>query len=308
MSAEELASYQFQLEQVEEALSKDPDSQELKKLQTDLKDLISLYTQLTGGGAAAPASVKSESKAPTSESSTPASSATKSRVSRWGAKSSDSHTPTSPYTSSPTPTAPQTFLQFAPKRFTVGQRVLARYSADGKYYDAVIDAVPQEGLGVYTVTFKGYGNKEAVKGEDIKPISQPQHHHKRPISAIEAASANDTTADSDSAAASSASTAAASHDAEKKKKKKKFNPDGTAAAKSKNNEQVEKQKAWLAFATGGAGGKKAKAKAAAAMPLLKKSSIFKTPDDPNAKVGVVGSGKPMTQFQQRGKHVYRDDE
>lgn len=50
MAAEELASYQFQLEQVEDALSKDPDSQELKKLQSDLKDLISLYSQLAGGG------------------------------------------------------------------------------------------------------------------------------------------------------------------------------------------------------------------------------------------------------------------
>ncbi|KAJ3267501.1 hypothetical protein HK104_005818, partial [Borealophlyctis nickersoniae] len=81
-----------------------------------------------------------------------------------------------------------------------------------------------------------------------------------------------------------------------KKKKKNFNKTGSS---KKESEQAEKQKAWLSFATG-KGSKKAPA------PLLKKSSIFSTPDDPNAKVGVVGSGKPMTQFHQRGKHIFQD--
>ncbi|KAJ3049806.1 hypothetical protein HK097_009208, partial [Rhizophlyctis rosea] len=97
------------------------------------------------------------------------------------------------------------------------------------------------------------------------------------------------------------------------KKKKPFKKDGqTATAKAKDNEQVQKQQAWLAFATGKSTGKtktKAAASPATPAPLLakKKASIFATPDDPNAKVGVVGSGKPMTQFVQRGKHVYRGE-
>lgn len=46
MSKEELASYQFQLGQVNEALEKDPENEELLKLSGDLKELITLYQTL----------------------------------------------------------------------------------------------------------------------------------------------------------------------------------------------------------------------------------------------------------------------
>lgn len=43
MSAEEIESYKFQLEQVELALDSDPENEELKKLQNDLKELIQMF-------------------------------------------------------------------------------------------------------------------------------------------------------------------------------------------------------------------------------------------------------------------------
>jgi survival of motor neuron-related-splicing factor 30 len=36
----------------------------------------------------------------------------------------------------------------------------------------------------------------------------------------------------------------------------------------------------------------------------KKESIFKSPDDYTGKVGVTGSGKGLTDFQRREKHLH----
>lgn len=36
----------------------------------------------------------------------------------------------------------------------------------------------------------------------------------------------------------------------------------------------------------------------------KRESIFKSPDDPFGKVGVTGSGKGLTEFQRREKHLH----
>jgi survival of motor neuron-related-splicing factor 30 len=39
----------------------------------------------------------------------------------------------------------------------------------------------------------------------------------------------------------------------------------------------------------------------------KRESIFKSPDDPQGKVGVTGSGKGLTEFQRREKHFHLKD-
>ncbi|CAO3634941.1 unnamed protein product [Mucor hiemalis] len=88
----------------------------------------------------------------------------------------------------------------------------------------------------------------------------------------------------------------------KPKKKKDSTTNGATTPKKKKTVEFENKKnAWLNFATG-TNSKKKKSVGGAA-PINKKS-IFKTPDNPEGKVGVVGSGKGMTTFQQRGKHVY----
>jgi survival-of-motor-neuron-related-splicing factor 30 len=40
----------------------------------------------------------------------------------------------------------------------------------------------------------------------------------------------------------------------------------------------------------------------------KKESIFKVPDGTAGKVGVVGSGKGVTEYQKRGKHQFQEDD
>ncbi len=38
--------------------------------------------------------------------------------------------------------------------------------------------------------------------------------------------------------------------------------------------------------------------------LSKKGSMFSVPDAPGAKVGVIGSGKGMTDYKPRGRHDF----
>jgi len=87
-----------------------------------------------------------------------------------------------------------------------------------------------------------------------------------------------------------------SNDKKDKDKKKK-----SGEGQKKINEQNLKQKSWLAFASGSAmaPGRKTTKTKRLVQPPINKRSIFATPENPEGKVGVVGSGKPMTQFQQR---------
>ncbi len=66
---------------------------------------------------------------------------------------------------------------------------------------------------------------------------------------------------------------------------------------TKQTEAKEKAQAWQKFATKGA--KKGYAIAGATG-----KSMFKTPDDPMAKVGVVGAGRGMTSNASKQKHKY----
>mmetsp|Transcript_50972 Transcript_50972/g.75632 ORF Transcript_50972/g.75632 Transcript_50972/m.75632 type:complete len:225 (-) Transcript_50972:508-1182(-) len=69
-------------------------------------------------------------------------------------------------------------------------------------------------------------------------------------------------------------------------------------------ERREKQKSWQDFVSGSGGSKKKSKKRglAGVDKLNKKKSIFRTEDGMNAKVGVIGSGKSMTEYTKRAKH------
>lgn len=63
--------------------------------------------------------------------------------------------------------------------------------------------------------------------------------------------------------------------------------------------QNKKQNDWQQFQT-----TKAKTKKVGFFTGRKKESIFKSPEDPFGKVGVTGSGKGLTDFQKREKHLH----
>ncbi|ORY91245.1 hypothetical protein BCR43DRAFT_101606 [Syncephalastrum racemosum] len=239
--SDDTESYQYQLEQVELALSKDPDNEELKKLQHDLKELIALTSQLEQ-------QQQKQKKKSVSPSASP--------VDRKGSSPS-------------TPTGGGTTAALKAHEFSVGQEVLARWSGDGQFYRATITAIGGADQ-VFSVVFKGYQDNEMVKAEDVKAL-----HNKKRQGIFE--------------------------DVVVKKPKKEKTP---GQPKKKVHEEEVKKSAWLNFASGGDKGKKKKMVAA---PINKKS-IFKTPDNPQGKVGVVGSGQGMTAYNRRGKHQYNATE
>eukprot|EP00898_Chlorokybus_atmophyticus_P009289 jgi/Chlat1/990/Chrsp108S01415 len=64
-------------------------------------------------------------------------------------------------------------------------------------------------------------------------------------------------------------------------------------------EHNSKATSWKRFQTGKAN----TSKKAGFLTGTRKGSIFATPDNPEGKVGVTGSGKPMTDFAKRDKYV-----
>ncbi|TPX36307.1 hypothetical protein SmJEL517_g01626 [Synchytrium microbalum] len=305
MAAEELGQYEFQLQQVDEALSRDPSNSELLKLKTSLVELIQLVHATVGIPAQQP---------------------------------SNSHTtPDSPKLQQQS-SSTSTLNKSSTTQWTRGQRVMAKYQKDGLFYEATIDSIPTEKTLTYRVVFTGYGNSEQVRPNDIREVPPlPSIPASALLNTASASSTNPQSSSTESEAATRKRTASESvfgppPSVERKKARKDAaaagasgvaSGIGNAGGHSSNNnsvtpasgsasskaaavaqkkrapkEEVVKQKEWLAFASGSA--KKSSLK----VVPLKQKSMFATPDDPTAKVGVVGSGKGMTQFQQRGKHIF----
>lgn len=163
---------------------------------------------------------------------------------------------------------------------------MAKWSVDKQYYEATILNVISPTS--YQIVFNGYGNEEVVNDTDIKEIASKAepaaataatthdtNNRKRPYATIVAAPSTELT-----------NPHAVDTERKKKIKKKK-----EANINKKEQEQVKKQKAWNSFA-------KSNSK------ILKNNSIFKTPTEYNGKVGFSGSGRPMTKFSERKKHIY----
>src|ERR1051325_4404931 len=122
MNSEELAQYQYQLDQVNLALKSEPENPELLKLKTDLTELINLTNTI---------------------------------IDQEVTLSPKRSTSISPRTNS-TPTTPtSTSIPTFTKPLQVGDSCLARWSGDGQFYQAQITAIGG-GDQVFSVVFKGY--------------------------------------------------------------------------------------------------------------------------------------------------------
>ncbi|ORX57686.1 hypothetical protein BCR36DRAFT_133224 [Piromyces finnis] len=249
--SEDLETYQFQLDQVNEAIEKDPENTELQKLRDDLLQLVNLLKASTEA-----------SSNENSKQSTESSSKHHSNVNTQSETNTKNHNK---------------------KKLEKGSVVMAKWSVDKQYYEATILNVISPTS--YQIVFNGYGNEEIVSDNDIKEIiskaetapapSTDSNNKKRSYSTIIAAPSTELTNPH-------------AVDPEKKKKLKKKKE---ANISKKEQEQVQKQKAWNLFA-------KSNSK------ISRNSSIFKTPTEYNGKVGFSGSGRPMTKFSERKKHIY----
>lgn len=155
-----------------------------------------------------------------------------------------------------------------------GTKVMAKYHRDSKCYPARVDEVVPGG---WKVTYLSYGNTDIVPYEYIRAMPKTE----------EAAAAEDFVVPENMKILETDT------DAEKKRKKK-------AIKALKNNHRLfviekghaDKKSSWMQFQN-----KAAKKKTVAALNPLKRESIFKTPEAYDSKVGVVGSGLGMTDFE-----------
>ncbi|EOY25771.1 hypothetical protein SCA6_018967 [Theobroma cacao] len=274
LSIEELASnlstYKEQLQQVRQILVDDPGNLEYVDMEKELAEVIALTEELL---ATAKQNEISGSDIGTSYSAPPAQSKEAGKTSDYGDK------------------------------FPVGTKVQAVWSEDGEWYDATVEAITPNG---YFVLYDGWGNKEEVDPANVRAIEynallEAEKVAEATKQAIKRKIAQAASVDfqSRSLPAKLRITADDPEDVKAAKRKK------IHAFKSKMRfEQLEvaqnkRQNAWQQFQT-----TKGKTKKVGFFSGRKRESIFKSPDDPHGKVGVTGSGKGLTEFQKREKHLH----
>ncbi|XP_057503212.1 uncharacterized protein LOC130786828 isoform X2 [Actinidia eriantha] len=191
-------------------------------------------------------------------------------------------------------------------KFPVGTKVQAVWSEDGEWYDGTIEAVTPNG---YYVCYDGWGNKEEVDPANVRPVQEGVGN-----ALLEA----EKEAEATKQAIKRKIAQAAVVDFQSRSLPEKLridpnDPEDVKIAKRKKIhafkskmrvEQLEvtqnkRQNAWQQFQTS-----KGRAKKIGFFSGRKRESIFKSPEDPNGKVGVTGSGKGLTDFQKREKHLH----
>ncbi|XP_029659442.1 survival of motor neuron-related-splicing factor 30 isoform X3 [Formica exsecta] len=223
---DDLQNYKLQLQQVEAALTTDPNNEELIKLKFDLKEVIKLTHDL----------IKSQQQE------------------KRQANGMDAKDPI--------------LLAVLANKWKVGDQCMAPWSEDGKYYEATIDSISEDG--VVNITFNEY------KNTDVTMLSQLKSVAKRPASDW---------ADQKSKKRKMQAAAVAGSDPNKQREylKKKKQRKLQRFKELEEERELEKNK-WLAFTN-----KKG---------VIKKS-IFATPENVNGRVGIGTcgvSGREMTKF------------
>ncbi|KAF8521471.1 hypothetical protein JB92DRAFT_1800037 [Gautieria morchelliformis] len=164
--------------------------------------------------------------------------------------------------------------------YAAGDEILAKYSGDGSWYPARVTSVGGSSDNrVYSVVFKGYNNTELLTATALKRLP-PSYGNLAP---------------------SSSKRKLSKEDEEEREKKKKKNEKKIEIRAQKAKEQLSKQATWQKFT------KKAEKKGVN-IAGVSGTSIFKTPDNPHGRVGVTGSGKGMTDYATRNKHVFSPDD
>ncbi|PON66628.1 Survival motor neuron [Parasponia andersonii] len=277
VSIEELASnlstYKDQLHQVKQLLADDPGNSEYADMERELNEVIALTEELL---------VTAKQNENSGSNTSPGFAQC-----NWNEKDSLS-------------------ISDQQEKFPVGTKVQAVWSEDGEWYDATIEALTPIG---YYVSYDEWGNKEEVDPDNIRPI---------PEGTVNALLEAERVAEATKQAIKRKIAQAASVDFQLRTLPAKLriepdDPEDVKATKRKKIhafkskmrfEQLEvtqnkRQNAWQQFQSA-----KGKTKKVGFFSGRKRESIFKSPDDPFGKVGVTGSGKGLTEFQKREKHLH----
>ncbi|CAF0764369.1 unnamed protein product [Didymodactylos carnosus] len=139
-----LPSYKYQLEQVELALKAQPDDSELLRLKQDLEEVINLTAELLG----CDPSLNLEDSSNIDAYSTSAASLLQ----------------------QPSTTNSLTSSARLPIKWKTGDRCLAAWNEDGKYYECTIDDVLDDGT--CTIVYDGFGTAEVTVVSKLKPFDR----------------------------------------------------------------------------------------------------------------------------------------
>lgn len=202
-----------------------------------------------------------------------------------------------------------------PPRPLIGEgfKCEAKYYVDGKFYTGTVTKVTDRG---FQVLFDGYGNSEEVPYEYMRVLSAPAA---TTTSTVTTSTAPATAAKATNAPAKPAPAVIekaikipenlqilpTDTEAEKDRKRKRVR-----AIKSLNrhknidNERNQKQHDWKAFQHKAV---KKKVKGASGALSKRGTSMFASPDTVAGRVGVVGSGQGMTEFEDTRKKFKRTD-
>ncbi|PNW87044.1 hypothetical protein CHLRE_02g106550v5 [Chlamydomonas reinhardtii] len=186
----------------------------------------------------------------------------------------------------------------APAEWAIGAQCQAVYSADGQHYDATVEAI--SAAGNFIVVFEGYGNKEEVGLTGIRPRPGADEGYKGV-----AAPKRKRVEDEPVVNEIPKWLAIKETDDEKTKARKKKllkSMKSKIRFQQKDLAQKQKQDSWQSFLKG----KGSKKKTGFLTGSIKKGSIFSVPEGVNAKVGVVGSGRGMTEYGKKSRHEFEE--
>jgi len=287
---EELAECEGNIKTCDEMLALEPEDESAKETKSMMEDMVKDLQQQINAEKAKQSSAAPPPPPPSEDAPSPKIDMSKHPKFRK----------LSPGAPPPPPDEPQ-----QPTIFNVKDTVMAKYSEDKQWYQAtIVTRTGSQADPVYTVTFKGYGNTETKRKYEIRPVHVESK--KRKADASPAVSAPQTPAPPVPTAGGghiiSAAPAVDTSLVREKREPSKVSDGPTRMApepkKLKGNKALEKGKAsWNDWQKSGP-------KKPATGAVKKKESMFKTPDNPNARVGFTGSGKAMTKDQTRSKWNY----
>jgi len=277
----EVKEYKLQLETVQLGLQADPDNAELRELQTELEQVISLTEASIAELKPSPAPVVAPKRTLEPQ-----------VKEKW---SRENHPAFKKTISTSTPVEePETSTNFS-----VNDMVLAKwYSGDKGFYPARITSITGSSTApVYIVKFKGYDTTETLRAKDIKPIvnSNKRKADRTPVVTPPPPPPPTTNTNVISAAANINPELAQQSKREPSKVSDGPVRPAKVPKKIKANKELEAGKSkWQDFATKGKFGKS-----------TKRDSMFRTPEGIHGRVGFTGSGKTMSKDPTRSRHIYQ---
>eukprot|EP01025_Chloroclados_australasicus_P024156 TRINITY_DN24312_c0_g2_i2.p3 TRINITY_DN24312_c0_g2~~TRINITY_DN24312_c0_g2_i2.p3 ORF type:complete len:310 (-),score=48.42 TRINITY_DN24312_c0_g2_i2:369-1298(-) len=190
----------------------------------------------------------------------------------------------------------------APGQWAVGSRCYALWKEDGQWYPAVVKEY-RSGPGKFLVEYEGYTNEDMrlLDPSCVRPIQDGKTEGYQGVAAPKKRKVEE-----EPAVVEMPKWLQVKEEDDEKTQTRKRKLLKSYKSKIRFQEmdmkQKQKQNSWKSFQKG-KGGKRA----VGYFTGKKKESIFKVPEELGGKVGVIGSGRVMTEYAPRARHDYNGE-